>query len=115
MLGMKWFLKGMLKLTMVVIIPIVVCYICFTKIFLVFTHGWEVLALGTLALVTSLLNALMYTVFMDKTNMFPKVLFNVVPMIGLAIGWDNTGYDSKYGRIIILLPFVTIEFIPRGK
>ena len=107
---MNWIVKSALKIMMVIVLPIVIGYITVFEIILDPDMSWSVIILAVFFTIVSLLNALMYTVFMSQTKMFPRVDIDFVPMIGIAFGIDNR---DQYSSWIILLPFITIEFTKR--
>jgi len=108
--------KALIKALFVVILPLTVTYFIFsniiTRISVDNSEPWFVnvdgfYGLTLLVLVIVWANAMFYTVFLEKTKVLPKISFATVPMVGVAIGFDNTGDTYSW---IILLPFVSIEF-----
>jgi len=104
---MKNLFKLSIKLLFVVILPLAstISVVYLLRYGSTFNGGVIDWVLPILLVLISYLNAFFYLGMMSKTNILPKVSFDFIPVIGLAIA-----YDKNPVKIIIILPFLTIEF-----
>lgn len=99
---MKNILKKFVKILYVAILPIL-SVSCVIMYFTQYGIGYTPVAIIIVLLaVLSIINALCFTVFMDKIVILPKIHCEFVPIIGAAIAW----YEKK---LIIILPLITME------
>jgi len=105
--NMKNTLKYLIKLLFVIILPLGVSI---SSIYLVINNLEETSIVIIIALVIlsilSIFNAFFYSAVLSKTRLLPEIDFEVVPVIGLAFGYDR---NRMKPLIVILLPFVVIE------
>jgi|TARA_R100000935_G_scaffold3572_3_gene9040 hypothetical protein len=109
---MKKILKYAIKLLFVIILPLVVSITVVTlmisspKTDLIANDFPLFVTAMVIILLLTIFNAIFYSGVMSKTKLLPDIDFEVVPVIGLAIGYDQ---NRMRPQIMILLPFLVIE------
>lgn len=109
---MKNLFKASIKLLFVVILPILstISVVYLLRYGSTFNGGVIDWVLPILILLITYINAFFYLGMMSRTKLLPKVSFQFMPVLGLAIAFDKNPM-----MLIIILPFVTIEFKKQRK
>jgi hypothetical protein len=105
---MKNFIKSLIKIVYVVILPIALIVLLYNiNQFEIFTSFPVILAfiLITVAVVA---NSIIYMGLMSKVKMFPNVSIEFHPLFGLAVALDRT-YNNN--TLMIIIPFAVIEIL----
>jgi hypothetical protein len=113
---MKKVLKYLIKLSLVVIIPVIVTILCI-QLLIIDSNPYDNVSSGIMwgaggILIASVFNAFVYNSFMSDTKLLPKYSCNFGPVVGFAISYNNN-IDPTIG---IILPFCIIEvYLPKNK
>ena len=99
---MKHLIKKFVKLLYVVIVPIL-AIICCALYFRDGSGYTPVTVIIVSIALLSILNAMFFTVFMDKVILLPKITTQFGIMIALGFAWQDRS-------LMIFLPFCAIEF-----
>jgi len=106
---MKKASKYIIKLIFVVILPLINLGL-WIGLFTQMTSSVSLTLVMALLSLTTLLNAVFFNSHMKNTNLLPEINFQVMPIIGFAIGVDSNAFT-----VIIVVPFCAIEITPRKK
>ena len=99
---MKHLVKKFIKLLYVVIVPIL-GIVSSALYFNEYGSGYMPVTIIIVSMsILCILNAVFFTVFMDKVILLPKIHTKFESIIGLGVAWQKTS-------LIIILPFTTIE------
>ncbi len=99
---MKHLVKKFIKLLYVVIVPIL-GIVSSALYFNEYGSGYMPVTIIIVSMsILCILNAVFFTVFMDKVILLPKINTKFEAVIGLGVAWQKTS-------LMIVLPFTTIE------
>ncbi len=99
---MKNLVKKFIKLLYVVIVPIL-GIVSSALYFNEYGSGYMPVTIIIVSMsIFCILNAVFFTVFMDKVILLPKIDARFESIIGLGVAWQKTS-------LMIVLPFTTIE------
>jgi predicted permease len=101
---MKKSIKYIIKLMFVIILPLIV-FLFVMNLVSKQNEIKDILGI-TMLIVITLINAIMFILFMPKTRLLPKTDIELAPTVGFAIGYYKVGTAHTLG---IIIPFLLIE------
>ena len=100
---MKHLIKKLIKLLYVVILPILGVGVTISYFMQYGTGYAPVSVIIVVIALLCILNAIFFTVFMEKVIILPKFNIAAAPCFGFGIAWEENG------EIHLLLPFSVVE------
>jgi hypothetical protein len=100
---MKHLIKKLIKLLYVVILPILGVGVAISYFMQYGTGYAPVSVIIVVIALLCILNAVFFTVFMEKVIILPKFNIAAAPCFGFGIAWEENG------EIHLLLPFSVVE------
>ena len=100
-------MKSIIKLFYVIILPLALLISSIS--YLINAADPSYIAVATL-FIAVVFNSVFWLSHMDRTSIWPIIHVQVLPMIGLGILIDNDKGLSDTTSLMIMLPFVGIEF-----
>ena len=100
-------MKSILKLFYVIILPLALLISSISYLINSADPSYIAVAILFIAVV---FNSVFWITHMDRTSIWPIIHVQVLPMIGVGVLIDNDTAPSETASLMIMLPFVGIEF-----
>ena len=105
-------MKSIIKLFYVIILPLAVLVSSISYLINAADPSYLAVAILFIAVV---FNSVFWLSHMEKTSVLPILDIQILPMIGIGVLIDKTSSHSDTTSLMIMLPFIAIEFRNRKK